>query len=282
MTSPAPYITRIVTVYRQWELLREWVGNERLSQPEAKWVIVNDSPGYEAPNDVLAALYALGAEMITPSFNGGRSAARNLGASLVTTPYLEHVDGDDIPLPLHAGTLSLLGIGSADIVFSPVVEWPEGTPVPDLNKEHQGSVDTAWGALFPGLRPLDVRPAATLWRTSVFRALGGYDARFESGEDLQLAWKGVHSGGIVELATCAKQIYRAKPKRWLGDSMYCRGHVAFLEWLITEDKATGGQVDEWYPRLLSQNAWHHVSKLLRERRALCGYMARNLHKLRPW
>lgn len=282
MQFPSPCITRIVTVYRQWEFLRTWIANPGIRQPGVKWLFVNDSPSVKAPQDIRAALEELQAQVVTSLFNAGRSNARNLGVAHIDTPYLEHVDGDDIPLPLNDAILHLLAQDTADLILSPVVEWPVGTNPPDLKTDYPGVIASVWGPLFPDQPPVDVRPAATVWRTATFRKLGGYDARFESGEDLHLVWKCLHAGFAVERTGFAKQVYQAKPKAWLGDSLYCRGHVLFLEWLVAEGKATRQQVDEWHPRLLTQQAWHTLRKLVCERQALGAYLLRNLHKLRRW
>ena len=243
---------------------------------------MNDSPDDGPPQDILSALEALGAQLVAPKFNCGRSNARNLGASKSLTPYLEHVDGDDVPLPLNDSIIGLLEKDCADLIICPVVEWPVGTEMPEIRDDYCPQVQSMWAPLFSEYPAVDVRPAATIWRTASYQQLAGYDARFESGEDFQLAWRGLRSGLVMVHATAAKQIYHAKPKVWLQDPLFCEGHLAALKWLVAEGKLTRKQIEDWHPKLLTQNWWHLHRELFHEWKVLKIYLTRNLHKLRPW
>jgi len=221
-------LTRIVTCYRQWSLLERWAGNPALRQAGVKWIIVNDDPGTPCPSESASLLGSLGAVVHTVRFNSGRSAARNAGATLSDTPYIEHIDGDDFPLPYDQGVIDQLD-GTFDLGAFPV--WEATNTVFPPNPPPRLAIQPAWSLFLPQLSPLDVRPAGTLWRNEFFRRLGGYDARFESAEDFQLACRANAAGARVKRFEVPKQCYSARTESTLRCPLFVEGHLRLWHWL---------------------------------------------------
>ena len=196
-SDSAPLLSRIVTVYRQWDSVARWIDDPALADPRVEWVFVNDSP---SPDDLVPAPLretAVGrrARFVEDGVNRGRSAARNRGASLATAPWLAHVDGDDRPLAVELPLAVFHGESDGgpmpDLVFLPFASdagtfWTEER------------IDTAvFGELFRALgvpKAVDWRPAALLWRREFFGRIGGYDGRFEGAEDAHVVWKALRAG----------------------------------------------------------------------------------------
>src|SRR5581483_1444432 len=80
-----------------------------------------------------------------------------------------------------------------------------------LSEEHQ--VTGNWSAFTGDLAPFDVRPAATMWNRGFIERLGGYDGRFETVEDVQLALKTASAKARVLRFRRPKQVYCVKPGR---------------------------------------------------------------------
>ncbi len=197
--APAPLLTRIVTVYRQWEFVARWADDSRLADPRVAWIFVNDaaSPDDLLPPSLRGTAVGRGARFVEDGVNRGRSAARNRGAALAATPWIAHIDGDDTPLPLPEVAPFLEG--GDDLVFFPFATHDDRF-VPGSGGEAwtEERVDTAvFGELFRALglaEPVDWRPASLLWRRDFFEQIGGYDGRCEGAEDAQLVWKALGRG----------------------------------------------------------------------------------------
>jgi GT2 family glycosyltransferase len=238
-----PLLARIVTCHRQWHFLEQWLGDDRLFGPDIEWVIVNDAP--EAPPSVAteALLQRRGVQVVRPACNLGRSGARNLGVANASAAWVELIDGDDVPLPLDPEQLANL---PADIVSHPVWEIPENSltlPEPPVAPTLRGM----WGGILPRLQPFDVRPASLLWRRAFLLKLGGFDGRFESAEDLQLALKADRQGARVARHPTPKQAYRTRPGNSNWDPLHVIGHLRVFEWLPRQGTASAGaeEIKRW-------------------------------------
>lgn len=203
------HVTRIVTVFRQWNDVASWAGDPGLRQPGVAWILVNDAPGTPPHPAVLTLLERLGAQLITHRRNRGLSAARNTGWNAATGTWIDFIDGDDTPLPLHASLLP--PPEDADVVACPVrhsrINASGAVEDTSGNRPAHGEA-----GLFRRLfLHDDPRVASLLFRRSLLEALDGYDARFDGAEDLELNHRAVRAGARVAHAAHAKQDYRELP-----------------------------------------------------------------------
>jgi hypothetical protein len=200
-----PLITRICTVYRQWPQVAAWLTRDELFTGECAWIFVNDCPENPPPDAVGAILQQRGALLHEMRINGGRSQARNTGTALARTPWVEHVDGDDRPLPLPSDELSPDDVG---LVFFPVLhQGPGSENLPAEPTFTYHGRNAFFDLVFASYLPMDWRPCSTLWRRETLNALGGFDARFEPVEDIYLVWRAVRAGVRAGHAPVAKQCY---------------------------------------------------------------------------
>ncbi|SDT86148.1 Glycosyl transferase family 2 [Verrucomicrobium sp. GAS474] len=189
-TASAPLLTRIVTVYRQWDCIARWIDDPALADPRVEWIFVNDAEGDPAPAALRQTAVGRQARFVEEGINRGRSGARNHGAALASAPFLAHVDGDDLPLPLPP----TFAPPEADLLFLPFACEGKG----DGESWSENRIDTAvFGELFRALGvagDVDWRPAALVWRREAFGRIGGYDGRFEGAEDAHVVWKALRPG----------------------------------------------------------------------------------------
>jgi glycosyltransferase involved in cell wall biosynthesis len=247
-----------------------------------EWIVVNDAPDDPPQPEVAAMLCDLAARLVTPEFNRGRSGARNLGASEAAGRFCEHVDGDDMPLPLAPEVFQRLD-PRADLVLFPVLEWDGTGDVPLDGAAEPRTIKPAWSTFLPNLSPVDVRPAGTIWQREFFLRLGGYDARFEGAEDLQLAWRADRSE--VQIARCdiPKQIYVQHPGGSQRERIFTEGHRRLWEWL--EGRVNREAVEQrrlWLGKDVLQGAGWACRDLYKHHRAVtlfAGSMLRKLFKL---
>ncbi|MGE9292875.1 MAG: glycosyltransferase family 2 protein [Puniceicoccales bacterium] len=213
MSPKPPILSRIVTSYNQWRYVERWLGNEALHQPGVEWIVVNDTPEIPAPDSVTALCQRFGVQIITPSFNMGRSNARNLGARAASGLWLDFIDGDDFP---HVVPIEAFTEADGEIGAFPVVGYRSDSV---LDPEQPPEVDLPWHCdavfqdiLFPEYMPIDYRPCGVAIRREAFAHIGGFDARFEEGgEDYQLVWNAAQHGLKLSRFQFVKQSYLAEP-----------------------------------------------------------------------
>lgn len=199
MRSP-PRISRIVTVFNQWHFL-DWLAQDALFTSDTEFIVIDDCSATPAPLEVAARLGARGVTLHRLPRNSGRCVGRNTGAQIAAGDFVEFIDGDDRPLPLRANP----SWDRAEVVFfhfevHGIAMDPSGSWV-----RHPLLADPSVPEGF-----LDPRPAAVLWRRSTFLAYGGFDARFETAEDLELVLR----TRTLPRAFCpvAKQSYNEQPR----------------------------------------------------------------------
>lgn len=226
-TSGSPKLSRIVTCYKQWQLLQHWLSQDALFQAGVEWIIINDSPLDPPPPNLQDLCHKRGILVITPRFNIGRSNARNAGAEAATGEWLDFIDGDDFPyvLPLEA----LDGLQST-IAACPVVGFSDPSA---LLCDSPPTVELPWSSeawmqneLFFSYMPIDYRPCGMLFHRDAFKKIGGFDARFDDAwQDANIVWKAYQYELPLERLSCVKQGYMlgeydGKPARVTGVSVY--------------------------------------------------------------
>jgi glycosyltransferase involved in cell wall biosynthesis len=262
-----PSLTRIVTLFNQWRFL-DWLEDDRLFDARTEFIVVDDCSRDTAPPDVADRLAARGITLLRLPRNQGRCAARNAGATRARGEFVDFIDGDDRPLPVRVDP----AWSAADVVFftfevhgiahDPRASWVRHPLLEDPQAPN-------------GF--LDPRPAAVLWRRSAFLAEHGFDARFETSEDLELVLRTRHR----PRAFCAipKQSYNEQPRTDYTEIAHAATRLAVYRRLPSEDPRVASLIAAEVRALHLQSTW----RLLRsgERRYLfrsCLALLRNLLK----
>ena len=277
MSSEAP-VSRIVTCYKQWTFLGHWLKDDALFGPGVEWLVVNDAPGHAPPPDVSDLMARRGVRLLTVLSNMGRSRARNHGAREARGTWLDFVDGDDHPLPLDPATVLNR---DCELLAGPVrLADATRTPFADASRAPIEAFDN-WADLLPRFAPINVAPSALLWRREYFLALDGYDARFDGGEDLQLAYRAMTHGARLERMPCPKQCYFLRGGRMTFEPQHIYSHRRVLEYIAREtaDPAIRAAAERWLGKQVmyeigaaTYSAWEH-------RRLAFRYLAFRLRSL---
>lgn len=266
-------ITRIVTCYRQWDLLGSWLDTPALHGAGISWLVVNDAPQDSPPPALVDIMNRRGVILITPLFNLGRSRARNLGVERAGTDYIEHIDGDDVPLPLP---LDLNAISDArSLHVFPVPEFFSDEELKSIQTVSRAlPIRAAWSDLLPRLHPTDVRPASLIWPKKLFLSLGGYDARYESVEDVDLLLRFHDTEFEIVRHEYPKQAYRiSKPKHDHGP-LHLEGALKMWERLLKHHHVASANIRQWQAKD-TLRAWRVISKKLLQRfPALISFIGR--------
>ncbi|WP_256107600.1 glycosyltransferase family 2 protein [Streptomyces sp. ODS05-4] len=160
------------------------------SGPEpSRIVLVDDRPGPPGPPLPLSALGPL-ADRAAVLRSGGRgpAAARNTGLRVVEEPWTVLLD-DDVRVTAHwreqlARDLAEAGADTGGVQGVLEVPLPEDRPPTDWERNTAGLAGALWAT------------ADMAYRTSVLRAVGGFDERFPRAfrEDADLALRVVDAG----------------------------------------------------------------------------------------
>jgi glycosyltransferase involved in cell wall biosynthesis len=121
--------------------------------------------------------------------NRGMSAARNLGASVATAPYLTFLDADDVYVPnMLSQQLDLLeSMPDVAMVLGPMLYWHSWDPAsgeadsaPLVGGVADRRLDPPEAALaiYPLARKAHAAGTEVLVRRSVFEAVGGFEEHF--------------------------------------------------------------------------------------------------------
>jgi mycofactocin system glycosyltransferase len=162
-----------------------------------------------------------GAVLVRLATNVGPAAARNVGLSRVSTPYVAFVDSD---IDVRAVDLLRLTRHFADpavVLVAPRVEGQVQSSAPRWFEKY----DALRSSLSLGTTAAHVRPGSTVgWlpsaclvgRTSSLA--GGFDAGLRVGEDVDLVWRLVAGGTSVRYDPTveARHDVRATVRSWLG------------------------------------------------------------------
>lgn len=210
-----PILSRIVTCYNQWNYVRKWLDEEELFIKSVEWILINDAPNNTVPTDVKIKLQEKNFRFYSHKFNQGRCTVRNWGVELSEGQWIEHIDGDDLPLKIDISELNKFY--DKEILayktgyhekkhFNNLSE--EKNKIPIIEKQN-GYFDF----LLPNYNPIDPRPVGILWKRDAFQSLGGYDARYESIEDLHLVWKAhISNFKIGHVDACKQSHFRGTQK----------------------------------------------------------------------
>lgn len=202
----APLVSVVLTAYNREQYLGESIESV-LAQTFGDFeLLVVDDRSTDGSADAARKYERLDnrVRVIVNARNLGQFANRNHAASLATAPLLKFHDSDDLMYPhcLAVMVPALQAEPRAGFGLSNSRSWPGG-PVPMLLTPHQ-----AYQREYLGFGLFMCGPAGALFRTDVFRALGGF-------EDY-----GTPSDTIFWIRACARYPVLLLP----GDLFYYREH----------------------------------------------------------
>ena len=221
-------LTRIITCYKQWNYIALWITNRQLFNEYTEWIIINDCPEQKCPDKIKDIAKKNEIRVVENIVNFGRSKSRNYGAKISTAKWVDHIDGDDLPLPINESVLSKNNVGviifpvqhhriiNSNIVFMDNYH----------NERYYGHFNDIGCVNYP---PLDPRPSSFIFLRDEFLRIGGYDARFDGIEDRHLLWKADVTGIQLSYLKDAKQSYLADNREKLESSYIPLARIRFLE-----------------------------------------------------
>ena len=267
-----PRLVRIVTCYRQWDNFERWLGHDALFAPDIAWLTVNDDPRDPPPTTTARRLTQRGVQIVTSPDNLGRSGARNLGTAHAHSAWVEHIDGDDLPLPVQptswpaATECDLLQFPTVVAPFNPASSSTERTGSP---QPHQ----PIWTPLTSEIGPIDVRLSATVWSRTFLEKISGYDPRFDGFEDVHLGFKAARAGARIVHFDSPKQVYCQKAGRATLAPIRVNGSLAFMRWLRTHHpEVASREVSAWLGKELLYQAVLSPLALIRNLRPVWDYL----------
>jgi N-acetylglucosaminyl-diphospho-decaprenol L-rhamnosyltransferase len=216
--SAAARGTAVVVVnYRTRELTAGAVASVLGEEDVQEVVVVDNASGDGSVEYLRAALADERVRVLEAGRNGGFGAGVNLGAAACRSPLLLILNSDATVEPGSVGLLvSALVADDGVGVLAPAVRLAGGSPQPDAF----GRLPRRWELLVPGRgrwtgggddrRPEWVSGVAMLLRAADFRAVGGFDERFEMYfEDVDLCRRLGGQGRSVARLPAATVVHAA-------------------------------------------------------------------------
>ena len=174
-------------------------------------VVVDDASRNSA--EIAAVCETREAQLIRHNTNRGPAAARNTGLAQVTTSLVGFVDTD---VELWPGWLNHL-VGHFEdrrvVAVAPRVRSRPGNSLLESYEQHHSPLDLGdRRALVAPKNPVSHVPAAALAvRVDAISEIGGFDAEMRAGEDVDLIWRLVDSGGLVRYDPVVDVEHRPRP-----------------------------------------------------------------------
>lgn len=181
------------------------------SRADLPIVVVDDASRNFA--EIAAVCERHEAQLIRHNTNQGPAAARNAGLAQVTTALVAFVDTD---VELWPGWVNHL-VGHFEdrrvVAVAPRVRSRPGDSLLESYEQHHSPLDLGdRRALVAPKNPVSYVPAAALVaRVDAISEIGGFDADMRTGEDVDLIWRLVDSGGIVRYDPVVDVEHRPRP-----------------------------------------------------------------------
>ncbi|MFN2468602.1 MAG: glycosyltransferase family 2 protein [Gaiellaceae bacterium] len=157
----------------------------------------------------------------------GRSRARNAGVEAVSASLVAFLDADDLSRVgrLERQRASLESAPGAALCFGPVEVVDGGLrPIPEWNRLLARRLErlVAGGATYEAILAsrCPIYTSATMVRRAAFLEAGGYDARFDAYEDLDLYLRLSRLGGLVPAPGTPVTTYRLHGANTDSDRLY--------------------------------------------------------------
>ncbi|MEI8286923.1 MAG: mycofactocin biosynthesis glycosyltransferase MftF [Actinomycetes bacterium] len=184
--------------------------NELITNLRGVAVIVVDDASPKTPA-------ITGATVVRREHNGGPGAARNTGLVEVATPYVAFIDSDVIATPDDLQQLASILRDEYVHLVAPRITTTD-------DKSVIGEYESLRSPLDLGTSPAVVRPmtrvsyvpaAVLVARTEQLRHDGSFEESLRLGEDVDLVWRTVESGGVVRYVPSVECSHRPR-RSWLA------------------------------------------------------------------
>ena len=203
----AESVSVVIPTRRESSYLREAIASVQAQEPAETIVVENG--GATLSEDTLD-----GARLIQLPVSN-RSLARNAGVEAARFPFVAFLDDDDVALPerldrqrgsLGATRNTALSFGRVHVVDA------EGRAIDDWNallrKRYDRLADRVVSPAELLAAHAPIYTSAIMVRRSAFLAAGGYDARFDAYEDLDLYLRMFWQGELTPLGGAPVTMYR--------------------------------------------------------------------------
>lgn len=207
-------VTVVVTVYNRAEYLEQAVASAVSQLSVREVIVVDDATDHKTHPyfpDCLAKVKTLGrVQIIRNNQNLGLAGSRNEGLKLVTTPFVCFLDDDDffISNSLDARVAHLHREGVE--IAGTYCDWVACTEADDPSFEHRE--EPAKRTHYVTYRSLShgspFISSAPLLRTSVIRAMGGFDPTLRRSEDYELWGRILNHGYLFRYTPVVGVAYR--------------------------------------------------------------------------
>ena len=217
MSAAARGTAVVIVNYRTRELTAGAVASVLGEEDVREVVVVDNASGDGSAEYLRDALADERVRVVAAGRNGGFGAGVNLGAAACRSRLLLILNSDATVEPGSIGLLVSALLADAGVgVLAPAVRRAGGGPQPDAF----GRLPRRWELLLPGpgrwtggdddRRPGWVSGVAMLVRAADFRAVGGFDERFEMYfEDLDLCRRLREQGRSVARLPAATVVHAA-------------------------------------------------------------------------
>lgn len=205
-------VSVVLPTYDRWPLVGEAVQSVLGQEFQDFELVVVDDGSSDGTADRLRGLDPR--LRIVRQENAGRSAARNRGIALASSPYVAFLDSDDLYEPWHLAQFAAAGGDAGDRVFAaPVLLWNPASggrrlvqPPRYLPSESRTAALVGMKWSLPGL----VAPIALI------RRLGAFDESLDGSEDWHLLARLCQVADVTELPR-ASVLVRNSGQRSMAD-----------------------------------------------------------------
>jgi glycosyltransferase involved in cell wall biosynthesis len=201
-------VSVIIAAYNGRDTLAAQLAALAAQDPPLRWEVVIADNGSTDDTLHIAELYRDRLPKLTVVSATGRrgpSHARNVGASVATSPLLIFVDQDDVVAPGYLEAM-VDALGSAELVGARIDHDA-------LNAGWSGDIRGHWQS--DGLLTGMYLPAASGCslgvRRNAFERVGGFDADFASAQDLDFCWRVQEGSQPMAFVPDAVLRYRWRP-----------------------------------------------------------------------
>jgi mycofactocin system glycosyltransferase len=162
-----------------------------------------------------------GVELVRLPANRGPGAARNLGLTRVTTPFVAFVDADvEIDDDELLRLATLLSDDERVALAAPRVGSSDGTGVLARFERAHSPLDmgSVPARIAPTTRVSYVPAAVLVCRVDALRSIGGFDPSLRYGEDVDLTWRLVGAGWRCRYEPAVRARHRTRPslRAWVA------------------------------------------------------------------
>ncbi len=262
-------ITVVIPVYDRPHLAEEAIASALAQHPPPQVIVVDDHGARPFTAQTMAWAQS-GVIRIVGDRNLGLSAARNLGARFVTTPYLHFLDDDD-----HLGPTALAGLRAALEASPSAVAAGGGRRLFEgatIDETIRWPSDLSTGIAAAVMACPFSTPGQVLMRREAFEAAGGFAVGVPLAEDWDLWVRLLTIGPIITPPVHAVD-YRRHAQSMSASTRvahqaitlchHYRRHPPAPEVLASHDRMVAAVADSYLAKVVWQGARHARTGQLR-------------------